>query len=180
MLTIEGLLFAGLIFVLRVLNYAISTVRMVAISRQQRWLSASLAFLEAMIFAVVIANIVNDLDNLVNLMAYCLGAAAGGWVGMALESRFITSYMTVNIITSNKGHDIAMALRDKGYGVTETVGEGRDGPVTMLRSIVVSRDVPNVLKVSRAIDNSAFIAVEEARAIQRGWLRSGLHRRQNG
>lgn len=177
---LETLAAAGTIFVLRVLNYAISTVRMVAITRQQRLLSACLAFLEALIFAVTIAGIVNDLTNFYNLVAYCLGAAVGGYVGMWLEARFITSYMTVNVIAGDHGHEMAVALREKGYGVTETLGEGRNGKVTMLRSVVVNRDVPSVLKTVRQVDQNAFIAVEEAKAIQRGWMRTGMHRRING
>lgn len=177
-MTLEALFTAGLIFVLRVLNYAISTVRTITITRQQKLLASFLAFLEALLFAVVIGNIVKDLDNFLNLMAYCFGAAAGGWVGMEIERRYITSYLVVNVI-SEKAHQMALVLRDRGYGVTETQGEGRSGPVTMLRSVVENRDLPDVLRIIRDIEQEAFIAVEEARAIQRGWLRAGLHRRQN-
>lgn len=172
MLTLSGLLFAGLIFVLRVLNFAITTVRMVVTARQQRLLSSSLAFLEALIFAVVIAKIVNDLDNFVNLIAYCLGASVGTYIGIGLERRFVVSYRSVNIITSNNGHEIAISLRENGFGVTEHYGEGRDGTVTILRSIVNNRDVATVLRVTREIDPQAFITLEEARSIEHGWLRN--------
>ncbi len=178
-MTPEGLLTAVLIFLLRVLNYAVSTLRTVAITRQQRFLSAVLAFLEAFLFAVVIANIVTDLENIINLMAYCFGAAVGGWVGMELEARFITSYLIVNVV-GDAAHKMAVALRDRGFGVTETQGEGRSGPVTMIRSVVSNRDLPDVLTTIRGVDADAFVAVEEARAIHRGWMRTALHRRQNG
>jgi uncharacterized protein YebE (UPF0316 family) len=177
-MTFAALLTAGFIFILRVLNYAISTIRTITITRQQKLLASFLAFLEALLFAVVIGNIVKDLDNFLNLMAYCFGAAAGGWVGMVIESRYITSYMVVNVI-SEKAHAMALMLRDKGYGVTETQGEGRSGPVTMIRSVVENRELPEVLHTIREVEPEAFIAVEEARAIERGWLRAGLNRRQN-
>jgi uncharacterized protein YebE (UPF0316 family) len=90
---------------------------------------------------------------------------------MLLESRLITSYMTVNVIAA-RGHDIALRLRDAGYGVTETVGEGRSGAVTMLRSVVTHRDVPKVVNIVREMQPDAFVAVEEARAVYRGWLRA--------
>ncbi|HEX2619553.1 MAG TPA: DUF5698 domain-containing protein [Phototrophicaceae bacterium] len=135
-ITLNGLLFAGLIFILRVLNYSISTIRTVAIARQERVTSSVLAFFEALLFAVVIANVVKDLTNFVNLMAYCLGAAAGGYVGMALEARFITSYLVLNIMAHDKGSELAQELRNRGFGVTVINGEGRDGEVTMLRCVV--------------------------------------------
>lgn len=174
MITAEALVGAGLIFLLRVLNYAISTVRTVAISRGRRGLSSGLAFIEAFLFAVVIASIVQDItENWLNLLAYCLGAAAGGWVGMVIEARFITGYMSVSVVAheQSRGHDIAIALRKSGFGVTETVGEGLNGPVTMVRSVIMKRDVSGLLQITRKVDPEAFVAVEEAHAIHRGWLK---------
>lgn len=175
-ITPELLLTAGSIFLLRVLNYAISTIRMVVIARGRRWLASGLAFIEAFLFAVVIASIVTDIaSNALNLIAYCLGAAAGGWVGMAIESRYITSYLSISIIPHLKGkdvgHQIAMALREAGFGVTETLGEGRDGPLTLVRCIVTKRDSPSVMRIARVTDPQAFISVEEAHAIHSGWLK---------
>lgn len=172
-MTTEALLAAALILALRILNYALSTIRLVAITRQKRLLASGLAFVEALIFAVVIANVVTDLnENILNLIAYCAGASVGSYVGIALEGRFITSYRTVNVITQQRGHDIATALRAGGFGVTETLGQGREGEVTMLRCVVMSRDVPRILLIIRGVHGDAFVAVEEARAVQRGWLRA--------
>lgn len=172
-LTQEALLFAGLIFTLRVINYAISTVRLVFIARNQRLLAAALAFVEAFVFAVVMARVVSDLSNMVNLFAYCIGASVGSYVGMAIEERFVKSYSTVTVITHELGHQIACRLRDSGYGVTVTHGEGRDGAVDILRSSATSRDVPGMIRIVRAINPDAFIEIEQARALLRGWLPNG-------
>jgi len=128
--------------------------------------------------AIVFSRIVNDLTNFANLMAYCGGFALGNYLGMVIEQRYITSYMTVTVIVQEKGHEIALALRDHGYGVTETPGEGRDGTVTMLRSVILQRDIPDLLKVVRDVYPDAFVSVEEARAIHKGWVRAarGNHR----
>lgn len=171
-MTFDAVLLALGIFLLRVLNYTLATIRLVAITRQMRLLAACLAFIEALVFAVVIANVVTDLNNWVNMLAYCLGASVGSSVGIFLEGRFITSYRTVNIITNALGHEIALALRDAGYGVTETRGEGLDGEVIMLRSVIVRRDVNKFLEVVRSLSPDAFVAVEEARSVQRGWIRT--------
>ncbi len=176
-MTSEGLLFAVFLFGLRVLNNAIGTVRLILITRDKRFLAAVLAFLEALIFAVVIANVVSDLSNIPNMLAYCGGFAVGGYVGMAIESRFITSYVVATVIASTLGHPMAIALRERGFGVTETLGEGKDGTVTMLRCVLSRRDVSDFLAVVRQVYPDAFVSVEEARAVQHGWLR---HMRQPG
>jgi uncharacterized protein YebE (UPF0316 family) len=168
----DALLWAAGIFALRILNYSISTIRLVTITRQQRVLSSCLAFLEALIFAVVIAKVVTNLEDWLNLAAYCLGAAVGSYVGIVLEGRLITSYRTVNVITHESGHEIALALREEGYGVTESTGEGLEGQVAMLRCVVNNREVPRLLKLVRNINPEAFVSVEEARAVRHGFVRA--------
>ncbi|MBE2269467.1 MAG: DUF2179 domain-containing protein [Anaerolinea sp.] len=172
-LSTDAILFALFLLFLRVLNTGIGTVRLVVVTRQQQFLASVLAFFEALLFAVSIGSVANDLNNVLNLAAYCGGFAIGSYVGMVIERRFITSFMTVNIIASERGHDIALALRKAGYGVTETTGEGHEGKVTMLRSVVINRDVPKLVSVVRATHEQAFVAVEEARAVHRGWIRAG-------
>jgi uncharacterized protein YebE (UPF0316 family) len=170
-MTMDAILLALLIFILRVFNNALSTIRVVLITRDKRFWAAVLAFIEALTFAVVISSVVRDLTNVLNMVAYCGGFAIGGYVGMALEARFITSYIVAMIITPDKGHEIALALRSAGYGVTETEGEGRDGTVTVLRSVIKRRELADVSRRTRQLEPDAFISVVEARAIDKGWFR---------
>lgn len=168
----DAVLFALMLVCLRILNTALGTIRLIIVTRQQKMLASVMAFFEALLFAVSIGSVANDLDNVLNLSAYCIGFAVGNYIGMMIEKRFITSYMTVNIITPHRGHDIALALRAQGYGVTETLGEGHSGKVTMLRSTVLNRDVSKVLNIVQETHADAFVAVEEARAVYRGWVGS--------
>lgn len=167
----DALLLALLIFALRIVNSAIGTIRVVVITRDRRLLAAVLAFLEALIFAVVIANVVTDLANIPNLMAYCGGFAVGGYVGMWIEARYVVSYVTVNIITPLDGHAIADAVRGLGHGVTEIKGSGGQGAVDLVSSVVARRDVPELLKTVYHINPNAFVTLEEARSVQHGWMR---------
>lgn len=167
---LEAVLLAIVIFLLRVLNYAIGTIRLVAIARGRRILAASLAFLEALIFAVVIANVVNDLENFVNLMSYCLGAAIGSYVGMVLDTRLITGYVKATIISQHQGHEIAVKLRERGFGVTESTGMGYEGQVTMLTVVINRKDAPSVLDTARKTDPNTFISMEEAQTVERGYI----------
>jgi len=175
MLVDETLILALALFILRIVNSAIGTFRVIAITQQRRLLASALAAIEALVFALVFANVISNLSNMFNLAAYCLGFAAGNWLGMWLETRFITTYSTVNIIAQNQGTEIAAALRQRGHGVTETRGTGRDGEVTMLRSVVLHRDVPELVKCINDVNPHAFVAVEEARAIHHGWVRAARH-----
>ena len=170
MYTAEAVLLALVLFSLRVFNYAISTLRLVMIARGQRPIAAALAFVEALVFALTMAGVVTDLSNLLNLAAFCFGASVGSYFGMWLEARFVRSFSTVQVITGVLGHELAEHLRDKGFGVTETRGTGRDGEVTIVRSTVASKEVPRIIQEIRSVLPNAFIEVETARTIQRGFI----------
>jgi uncharacterized protein YebE (UPF0316 family) len=116
--------------------------------------------------------VASNLGNLPNMLAYCGGFSIGNYVGMIIEQRFFVTFVTVNVISKLKGREIADALRAAGFGVTETWGEGREGPVSILRSIVSNRNVPRLLSIVQQTHNEAFVAVEPARPLYRGWLGS--------
>lgn len=176
-LTPDAIVLALILFCLRVFNYSISTIRLVFIARGRRLLSAMLAFIEALIFAVVMASVVADLRNLANLLSYCMGAAVGSYVGMTLEAHLITSYSTINVVVSEHGKAIADALRAKGFGVTVTHGEGRDGQVDIIQSSANNRTVPLAMETIRAIHPDAFVQVQTTNTLQRGWIPGGPPRR---
>ncbi|MCY3779462.1 MAG: DUF5698 domain-containing protein [Chloroflexi bacterium] len=165
-----------LIFVLRVSNNVIGTVRLILVSREQRVWGFAFASLESLLFAYTAGHVITDLNNLPNLAAYVFGFAVGGIVGMQVENRFVKSYESVTVIASREvSHEMALALRDAGHGVTEIMGEGAHGQVEELRIIVHRRDLHQVLRIIHSIKEDVFVTVEHSEFIRGGWIRA--HRR---
>jgi uncharacterized protein YebE (UPF0316 family) len=177
-MTEEAILLALGIFALRVLNNAVTTVRLVVLNRDRRGLALVLGFIESIIFAVTLGPVVANLGDSLNLIAYSGGYAVGGYLGQIIEAKFISSFVTVTIIATEKGHDLAAVLRDRGFGVTETLGEGSSGMVTVLRSVISRQQVARLLKYVNEVNTQAFVTVEEARAVHRGWLRAARNQKQ--
>src|SRR5690606_37483393 len=65
---------------------------------------------------------------------------------------------------------LAEALREKGFGVTEYSGQGRDGTVEIVDTVVRRREIAAVLREIDRWDPTAFVTIEEPRAIRHGWL----------
>jgi uncharacterized protein YebE (UPF0316 family) len=166
----DVILWALFIFVFRMANVALGTVRTLLVMRGERILATSLGFVEALFFVVAVGKAVQDLGNLVNLLAYCVGFAAGTWVGMILENRLALGYVLVHIVSLQKGRRIALALREKGYGVTEMLGEGRAGRVGIIDVVAKRKDVPLITSIGREVDGNAFITVQEPREVYRGYI----------
>jgi len=170
-LDLEVLAGAGGIFLLRVVGNMLTTIRMVMIIRGQKFPSFVLANAEALIFALALASVVTNLGNVLNLTAYCLGYAIGGYIGLELEGRFIQRFVSVHIISPKLSHDIAVAIREAGYGATEAWGQGAEGWVGSVTAVVGHQEVKTVVKIVHDIDPNAFVTMEELRHTSRGYFR---------
>ncbi len=162
---------AGAIFLLRVLGNMITTVRLITLIRGMKIAATVLAVFEALVFALAIGSVVSNLMDVWNMAAYCLGYAVGGYLGMLLEGRIVHHFVSVRIISPQLWHEIANAIRDAGFGATESVGFGGSGEVGWITSVVSGRDVTDVIRIARGVDPSAFVTTDELRGISRGYFR---------
>lgn len=162
--------FSG-IFLLRVIGNMITTVRLVTLVRGQKIMSTILAIFEALIFALALGSVVTNLGNFWNLSAYCLGYAVGGYLGLVLEQRLIQRFVSIQAISTDQAHEIALAVRQAGYGATESWGEGAEGRRGMVTVVVGHRDVDHVTRIMQKVDPDVFVMMEELRGISRGYFR---------
>jgi uncharacterized protein YebE (UPF0316 family) len=162
-----------IIFVLRIIGSAITTIRTLFVMRGRRWEGAILAFIEALIFALTLGAVVQNLSNVWNLFAYCLGFAAGQFVGMAIEEKLALGYASLRIVSKARGRALANAIREAGFGATEDHAEGRQGTVGVITVTVRRKEIESVNKIIEQTDTNAFVTIEEARALRRGYLRIG-------
>ena len=70
--------------------------------------------------------------------------------------------------TSKYRQEIAEALRDCGYGVTEFGGYGREGPVEIVNSVVHRNDLDEVMRIVDKWDKDAFVTVEDPKILRGG------------
>jgi uncharacterized protein YebE (UPF0316 family) len=172
-LTLPVLYVALSIFVLRIIGSTITTVRTLLIMRGRQWSAASLGFIETLIFALTIGAVVQNLSNLWNLFGYCFGFSVGQFAGMWVEERLALGYATIRIVSRGRGRALANAVRAAGFGATEDHAEGRQGVVGVVTVTVRRREVGTVNSIIEEMDEHAFVTIEEARALRRGYLRIG-------
>jgi uncharacterized protein YebE (UPF0316 family) len=145
--------------------------------RGRKVLAAAMGFFEVLVYALAIGAVVNNLSNVWNLLGYCLGFAVGTLVGMGIEERMAIGFATVRIVSRYKGQVLADAVRGAGHGATIEWGQGRGGTVGLVYATVQRRDVGALVDLAEAIDPEAFVTVEEARSIRRGYMRIARHER---
>lgn len=159
------------IFILRICDMSLDTVRVIYVIRGRKKEAWLLGFFTSLIFVVAISSVLANLDNPLNIIGYAAGFATGNVVGMFLESKLAIGHIQITIISPTLGTKMAEHLRDQGFAVTEISARGKDGTVTMLQSSVLRKNVQRVESIAKEIDPLAFVSAEEVRPIQRGFWR---------
>ncbi len=159
-----------IIFLLRICDVSLATVRMLLMVRGARLLVPLLGFVEVLVWIFAVGSVVSNLDSPLLMVGYAAGFAAGTSVGLWIEERMALGLATVRTMVRERGAAVAAALREEGYGVTELVGQGREGPVEVLYSVHRRRRVKRALEVIEAMAPASFVVVDEPRAVRRGWL----------
>jgi uncharacterized protein YebE (UPF0316 family) len=161
-----------LIFLLRVSDMTLDTLRVLVVMRGRKGIAWVLGFFQASIFVLAISSVLSNLDNPLNVIGYAAGFATGNVVGMMIEERLAIGHIHLNIVSSRLGSAIAEHLRDQGYAVTEIPARGKDGMVSLLHVSVLRKNVDKVRKLVNEIDPDAFITSEDVRPVRRGFWRA--------
>ena len=163
---------AGLIFMLRVCDMSLDTLRVLMVMRGRKLIAWVLGFFQAAIAVLAISVVLKDLHNILNVIGYAGGFATGNVVGLLIEERLAFGFIHFRIVSSRLGSAISDRLRDAGYAITEIAGRGKDGMVTVLYCSVKRKDVNRVHKLISEVDGESFVSVEDVRSVKRGFWRS--------
>ncbi|MCS6908083.1 MAG: DUF2179 domain-containing protein [Anaerolineales bacterium] len=169
---VNAWLAAGLIFLMRVSDMTLDTLRVLVVMRGKKPLAWVLGFFQSSIFVLAITSVLSNLDNPLNMVGYAAGFATGNVMGMWIEERLAIGHLHLRIISSRRGAAIAEALRAQGYAVTEIPARGKDGTVSLLTISVLRRNAGEIQELIRSIDEDAFITAEDVRPVHRGFWRS--------
>ncbi|MGE4466666.1 DUF2179 domain-containing protein [Sphaerochaeta sp.] len=155
-----SLYLALMIFLARVVDVSLGTLRHALVIRGKRALTFIIAFVESIIWVFAVSRVINDLSDPLMAIAFAFGFAAGTFVGITLERVLKIGDQVVRVFTL-KGPAVAQLLREQGFRVTEFQGKGRDGTIYLLFVQVPRRSVKQVMKLSRSIDPTCYLVVED-------------------
>lgn len=154
-----------LIFVARIVDVSLGTLRMLMVISGHRLASASLGFIEVLVWVLAVGGAVKHLDNPVAVLAFAGGFATGTLVGMTLETRLALGYRIVRAISPRGDTGLTASLWEGGYRATTLEGHGRDGPVEIVFALVRRRSVPTLIELIRKTAPEAFVSVERAERV---------------
>jgi uncharacterized protein YebE (UPF0316 family) len=157
-----------LIFLARICDVSIGTMRIIFVSKGKRKIAPILGFFEVLIWITAISKIMENLDDYINYIAYAAGFATGNFVGMFIEERLAVGIQLIRIITHQQGLELVKKLNSGGYGATTLEAEGAREKVHLIYTIVPRNDLKEVLDIIHTFNPKVFYTIEDVRATSEG------------
>ncbi|MBN1817431.1 MAG: DUF2179 domain-containing protein [Sedimentisphaerales bacterium] len=164
-----------LIFLSRICDVSLGTIRIIAVSRGHRFRAAILGFFEVLIWITVISRVMQNLNNIWCYIAYAGGFATGNYVGLLIEQKLAMGQLIVRIIFRKEANELLAEMNRRGFGVTCIEGEGAKGPVHLLYSVVQRNDLEELLSLIQEYNPKAFYSIEDVRHVREGIFRTSKH-----
>jgi uncharacterized protein YebE (UPF0316 family) len=158
-----------LIFLARIIDVSINTIRIIYVLGGRRFTATLLGFFESFIWLMAIRQIFAHLDNWVSYMAYPAGFACGIFVGMIIEERIAYGKVIVRIITRREVTTLLQYLNQQGFRYTHVNAQGPDGHENLVFTVLQRERLEDLLSTLKEILPTAFYTVEKVnRAAESG------------
>lgn len=159
MFGLEGTWLYVFIFVAKVTEVSLGTLRIIFSSKNQKVISMLIGLIEITLWVYIASDVLAGfkLDPYKGYM-YILGFAVGIWVGGILNDYIPVGNIKVNAIINGKyGEELADIIRNNNYAVTTFEGEGRDSEKTLLIMIVKKKRLKRLVKIMKVYDHNVVI-----------------------
>lgn len=152
-----------MIFMARTCDVTLATLRNIFIARNVKKIVPFLGFFEVMIWLVAVSQTINNLHNIACYIAFAGGYSMGIFVGLTIEERLALGKQVLRIITNQDPSNLVAALYEANMGVTIIDGHGAKGPVKVIFTTVMRKDVIYVDKMIQKHTPNAFYTIEDIR-----------------
>ena len=161
-----------LVFLAKLCEVSLATMRMVLVNRGEKLKGAMIGFFEVMIWAILASNVLKDLmDDPFKLIVYCLAFSCGNYLGVTLESKLAIGVAQIQVVVSvEKTHLLANVLRSKEFGVTIIPAKGMEGPVNVLMIYVKRKNVPAAIDIINEFSPQAVITINDVRHLHNAYI----------
>jgi uncharacterized protein YebE (UPF0316 family) len=167
----EAFIIYILIFVIKVFEVSLATLRIVLITKSERLKGAIIGFFEVIIWILVVSAVLSNItEDPFKIVVYALGFAVGNYVGSLLENYFAIGDSNVEVITHKiDGKKMAKFLRARGYAVTSVNAYGMNDKREILYLHVPRKKIPETIKTIRSFEEDVVITVSDIKPIYGGY-----------
>lgn len=163
------------IFLARIVDVSLGTIRTVLIVKGNRLTSAIIAFFEVLIWFLVAREALNtDLNSWLIPTFYSAGYATGTYIGSFISTRFVEGLVGVQVISkATKANKMIKEIRDSGFGVSIVDLENtQDNEKKKMLFIQLNKSqIKKLTHIIRKNDEDAFVVINDTRYVQNGVIK---------
>ena len=158
-----------LIFFAKLLEVAVTTVRLVLTTRGNRIAASLLAAVEVTIWIIVTSTVLLGLrEDPLRAVAFGLAFVVGIYLGIIVEDKLALGLAQIECIAQpDEAKIITGKLRALQFGVTTFDCEGLDGKKLSLNVKVHRRDIPKTMAILKEHEH-LFVTVTDIRKLSMG------------
>jgi len=157
-----------IIFIARIGDVTLGTIRHVLTSRGKKNLSPVFGFFEVFIWIIVASQVMKQATNWACYVGWAGGFAAGNYIGLLIEERIALGMQIIRVITHEECSTLITKLQEANHGTTVIDAHGATGPVKVILTIVKRKNIDPILKIIRKHNPAAFFSIEDIRDVNRG------------
>lgn len=159
------LIMPALIFIARVGDVSINTLRIMFMMNGKKNIAPILGFFEALIWLLAIGQIFQNINNPMSYVAYAAGFGTGTYVGMYFEEKLALGRVLVRVITPATQHELMEFMKDRNYRFTNVGAEGRFGKVNLLFTVMKRENLKEFIAKVKSVDEKAFYTIESVKRV---------------
>lgn len=161
------------IFLAKMVEVSLGTVRNVLINRGEKLSGAIIGFFEVLIWIIVVSNVLQTISqDPFKVLVYCVAYSCGNYLGVMLENKLAIGTACIQaVIDEDKKDELCTALRERGFGVTIIEGHGMERVVDVLMIFLKRKCVPEAIELIRQYCPNAVITVNDVRQLRNGFIR---------
>jgi hypothetical protein len=158
----------ALIFLARITDVSLGTVRLIFVSRGFKYLAPLVGFFEVLIWILIIGQIMQNLGNPLSYVAYAGGFRHGQFRRAPDRGEALAGHRhhPPGHAEAGRGPDRAAPRAALRRYVMN--GHGANGPVQILFTIVRRREAGDVIELVKQFNPQAFYSVEDVDLVERG------------
>jgi uncharacterized protein YebE (UPF0316 family) len=159
-MAVDTILGALLIFVSRLSDVTIGTLRISMLVRGYRKIAGALSFVEALLWLFATSKAIQGIDDPLKFLAFGAGFASGTLLGSTIDSWLALGSCAVRIIAPVHSPQVADDLRQMGFNMTVLNATGATGEARLTFGIIPKRKQKAILKTIRDINPDALVSID--------------------
>ena len=161
-----------IVFLAKILEISIQSVKTVCMVKRQRLLSACLGFIECMIWGLVISSVITELSSsFFLLLAYAVGYSCGLYLGSCIEGKLALGTASIQMIMDDDHiGKVEAYLKEHNNGYFCNEGHGSKENMFHIIVILPRKSVRKTMKeIKELCEGKVFMVTSEVSKFTGGY-----------